>query len=317
MRWFSARRPACVPAVRIAARLFPKPLRAAVFALACLAGAGFSAGERSAARADDGGMMSFLLSGNGGRVRVAAPAARAVAPVVRQSATASRKIAAARSKARAHRLAWSHKHSAKHQLAVGSASALIQKASFEIAPQPEPRPIAQALALKAAAAASRPDDTHLHDRTLRRGDIVATTAGLRVFLGSEQFPYKPRDFASVTTARHIAQRTDLEALDRAMRGVRVLAPPARKRLVKAPVRMVPKAETIRIAQPRSGPAVQTVALAYAPKSDFGSVAPQQAPAVQAIERVVRHIQIAPTQRTGGASLPVMGTAGHPSSRNTE
>ena len=41
-------------------------VRGAIFALACLAGVGLSAGERSSARADDGGMMSFLLNGNGG-----------------------------------------------------------------------------------------------------------------------------------------------------------------------------------------------------------------------------------------------------------
>ena len=285
--------------------------KAAVFALACLAGAGFSAGEHSAARADDGGMMSFLLNGNGGgRARAIAPAFRIMAPAVRERASFARKVAVARAKVRARsaRLALAHKfpkhrHPALAAATPGGRVPLVRTVSLDIAPLAEQKIAAQTLALKTAAAAARPDDVYLQDRTLRRGDIVATAAGLRVFLGAAHFPYKAHDFASVTSARRVAQRSDLEALDRALRGIRRV--PHQKRIAKVATRIklaavAPRGVDTRHVQAKSVPAVQTVAMAYAPRTDIQGLRPVESPATQAIERVIRRIELAPAPRAATA-----------------
>lgn len=305
MRWFSAHRETSEICARGGARV-SRTIKAAIFALSCLAGIGFAAGDRSAARADDGGMMSFLLSGNGGgRARTAVPAYRAEAPAARQREAFVRKVAASRAKvqARKARLAMAHKMKNSHRLAGAQAAgaALIQKAALEL-PEPEPKVTAHSLALKAAAAAARPEDAHLRDRTLRRGDIVATASGLRVFLGAEHFPYRPHDFAPVTSARHVAKRADLVALDRALRGIRVAAAPIQKRIAKKVAHVKPSVEKPRVAATQRAPELQTVALAYAPRLESQKLqAPASAsdnPAARAIERIVRHIEFAPQRRVG-------------------
>lgn len=278
-------------------------LKAALFAVACLAGAGFSVGEHSAARADDGGMMSFLLSGNGnGRLRAAPLAYRFDAPIARHTAPHVRKAVAARGAAhkRNLRLAAAHE-GVKRKLALLSAAAPslspITTASLNIAPIAETKRISQSLALKAASAAARPDDSHLTDKTLRRGDIVATAGGLRVFLGAAHFPFKPRDFESVTSSRHIAQRSEIRALDRTLRGIR--AAPPQKRIMKVAVVSKPAAvasSTRGSAGARPSAPVQIAALAYAPVTGAQSLQRADSPAVPALERVVRHIQIAPAAR---------------------
>lgn len=276
--------------------------RTAIFALACLAGVGFSAGDRFEARADDGGMMSFLLNGNsGGRVRATAPVFRFAAPVARERASFVRKVAQSRAKvqARAARFAKVSRHARHRDIAptlVASRIAprpLVHKASFEPAAPAEQKVTPASLALKAAAAAARPEDAHFRDRTLRRGDIVATTTGLRVFLGAEHFPYRAKDFVSVSTAKHLTQRADLEALDRSLRGVRTVAAAVQKRVARVAKKIEAgaRSSTSRVGKkPILAP--QTVALAYAPRSETG-VAIATSPGVIAIERVVRRVDPPP------------------------
>lgn len=302
MRCFFTHREASdrpVSSIRSGARYF----KAAIFAVACLAGAGLSVGEHSVARADDGGMMSFLLSGNGnGRLRAAPLVYRFDAPLARHAAPHVRKAAAARVTAHKRNLRLAAAHAGvKRKLAPVSATAArlspITTASLNIAPAAEPKGMSQSLALKAASAAARADDTYLTDKTLRRGDIVATAGGLRVFLGAAHFPFKPRDFVSVTSLRHIAQRSDLRALDRTLRGIR--AAPPQKRTMRVAAVSKPVAvtgSTSRSAGARPAAPVQIAALAYAPATAAQSLQRADSPAVQALERVVRHIEIAPAAR---------------------
>ncbi|MCC0004468.1 MAG: hypothetical protein H6872_04765 [Methylobacteriaceae bacterium] len=295
MRWFAAHREASDrSSATIPGR---RPVRAVIFALACLAGLGFSAGERFEARADDGGMMSFLLRGNGsGRARVAVPQFRFDPPAFRQRSPVVRRAARAHHKSRAahHAIAWRRAKHSRHA-AVPARMKDIPKPMTQVALGPvDMKVTAHTLALKAAAAAARPDDPHFRDKTLRRGDIVATTTGLRVFLGAAHFPYRPRDFAPVSTARHVAQRRTLEALDRSLRGVRVVARAAKMHIAKVANRLSARAEaprSVKISVVRRvdvPPASQTVALAYAPRVDT-IVAATPAPAVDAIERIVRRV----------------------------
>ena len=132
MRWFAARRNGpSASAPRSGAFL-----KGALFAMACLAGVGFSAGDRFEARAaDDGGMMSFLLNGNsGGRARVTAPVLRFEAPTIRNRTPTAHRVATARHKARsAHsRQALAHKRlkPTEKLLASGEAKGLIHNASL-------------------------------------------------------------------------------------------------------------------------------------------------------------------------------------------
>lgn len=296
MRWFSAHREAAnsISAPRARRRLF----KSALFAIACLAGVGLSSGERFEARAaDDGGMMSFLLGGNGGgRARAAAPQFRFDPPALGRQAPAARKTALSRHKAKAvrtTRYATVHRHATRsaHAAAAAGVNGAVQKASYQTTLNvAEQNAIARTLVLKAAAAAARPDDAHLNDKTLRRGDIVATAGGLRVFLGSERFPYRSRDFAPISAARHVAQRPVLEALDRSLRGIRLVArSQIQKRVAK--VAAVPKAqgaEAVRRVDARPAPAAQAIALAYAPRTGSSGVE-AAGPAIQAIERAVRRV----------------------------
>ncbi len=58
------------------------------------------------------------------------------------------------------------------------------------------------------------------DKTLRRGDAVMTSQGIRVFAGSSSWPYVPQDFVSLDDAGRLSQDTSkvLAELDRAPRG---------------------------------------------------------------------------------------------------
>jgi hypothetical protein len=58
------------------------------------------------------------------------------------------------------------------------------------------------------------------DKTLRRGDAVMTSKGIRIFAGSNSWPYVPQDFVSLAEADHMSQDTSkvLAQLDRAPRG---------------------------------------------------------------------------------------------------
>ncbi|MFV0282136.1 MAG: hypothetical protein ACK5JM_15435 [Rhodoblastus sp.] len=297
-------------------------VKAALFALACLGGLTFAAGEKFEARAaDDGGMMTFLLGNSGGRARGAAPAIRFDTPNYRAYAPAARQRAHARAKQRATRAAHhaSHRKSrrvaARHRgrhAAVAIAKAQtkqhLQHASIETkAPENHQanasgKVTGQMLALKAAAAAARPHDEHFRDRTLRRNDIVATASGLRVFLGAAHFPYRESDFAPISARRHIAQRATVEALDRTLRGIRVAAldkkhkhvakaKTRKARLHKHASRKLATGRVATLAAVQSTSRARAVS-AYAPTASMTS----NAPALRAIERVVRRVDAPPPQR---------------------
>ncbi len=66
---------------------------------------------------------------------------------------------------------------------------------------------------------SRPEPgkvTIYEDTTLRRGDAVMTTKGIRVFAGSRSFPYRDGDFVALADAGRIDARVQkaLAELDR-------------------------------------------------------------------------------------------------------
>lgn len=325
MRWFAARREPAIAVSASAPHAGRRFLKTALLALACLAGVGLSPGERFEARAaDDGGMMSFLLGGNpGGRARAAALQFRFDPPAFRRLTPAARKIAVVRHKAKAGqatRPAFARHHVKRphHAIAAARAKGLIQKASYETAVNvAEQTTIARTLALKAAAAAVRPDDAHLYDKTLRRGDIVATAVGLRVFRGSGQFPYRARDFAPISAARHVARRPVLEAIDRSLRGVRLVA---RSQIHKRVVKVEDRPRASGAAQVRRvdarPPAPQTVALAYAPRAGSGEIN-VITPAIVAIERVVRRIDVPAATRPLSDRAEVVATPAKTTAKKIE
>lgn len=61
--------------------------------------------------------------------------------------------------------------------------------------------------------------TIYEDKTLRRGDAVMTTAGMRVFAGSNSFPYSESDFVAVSTKEGVSKDVakTLIAMDRVSR----------------------------------------------------------------------------------------------------
>jgi|GEM_PF-7024172 len=63
---------------------------------------------------------------------------------------------------------------------------------------------------------------YYHDRTLRRGDLVVTAKGIRVFRGARQFPYSDGDFVSASRSRDLpsSQLYLLAAMERAMKTAR-------------------------------------------------------------------------------------------------
>jgi hypothetical protein len=68
----------------------------------------------------------------------------------------------------------------------------------------------------------------LHDATLRSGDTIATTEGLRVYQGRAGCPHKPGDFLALADARDVkgARRNSLQAIENAMK-IRVDDEPGR------------------------------------------------------------------------------------------
>ena len=58
------------------------------------------------------------------------------------------------------------------------------------------------------------------DRTLRRGDAVMMAQGIRVFAGSNSWPYTPGDFVGLDDAKHLSRDTTkvLVQLDKLPRG---------------------------------------------------------------------------------------------------
>src|SRR3954453_4621165 len=64
-----------------------------------------------------------------------------------------------------------------------------------------------------------------NDRTLRRGDSVMSTQGLRVFRGSSTFPYHPTDFVDLEQASRfvLGDRKQLRAMQLAFKRIDVTA----------------------------------------------------------------------------------------------
>ncbi len=60
----------------------------------------------------------------------------------------------------------------------------------------------------------------LEDRTLKRGDVVMTANGIRVFAGSASFPYTKANFIELAAAKDLNKDTAkvLAEVDRLPRG---------------------------------------------------------------------------------------------------
>lgn len=67
------------------------------------------------------------------------------------------------------------------------------------------------------AQAHRAPASPLLDRTLRRGDVLMTTHGMKVFGGGASFPYRPSDFARLATSKDVKkdERSRLTAMEQA------------------------------------------------------------------------------------------------------
>jgi hypothetical protein len=79
------------------------------------------------------------------------------------------------------------------------------------------RPTRVALCYAQTPAKSDPETAILHDETLRPGDSLMTTEGVRVFHGDGACPHKAGDFVSLNESRNLshAKRGDLIAIERA------------------------------------------------------------------------------------------------------
>ena len=162
---------------------------------------------------------------------------------------------------------------------------------------------AKRIAEKAAAAAARPVNAYLTDSTLRRGDVVATTKGLRVFVGARHFPYREHDFVALSHAQTFGNKGVLAALDRTLRrapdsGARSAARTASRRAAPAAYIRVADATTRPDARPGAGAPSPSRILAFAPQQS------DTAPAVQALDRIIRKIDltrppVAATRRSDG------------------
>jgi len=75
-------------------------------------------------------------------------------------------------------------------------------------------------------ASSRTEEL-LHDATLRRGDVVMTRQGFRVYVGGGYGPQGPDDFVALSQARGLpkAERAELVAMERAAAGSPARAAP--------------------------------------------------------------------------------------------
>ncbi len=72
-----------------------------------------------------------------------------------------------------------------------------------------------------AQAPTRPGKVSIfEDKTLRRGDAVMTVKGIRIFAGSNSWPYQDSDFVALADARQLDKGLQkiLLAIDRMPRG---------------------------------------------------------------------------------------------------
>ena len=165
-------------------------------------------------RADDGGMMSFLLSeaarGHVSHQAAAAPRAERFAVVEPHG----RRLLARR-KARRTLLA----HLRRHRFMIVAARPAPRE---DAAPDRSAAPQTVERLLPSIA-----DDKLLTDRTLRAGDVIVTKAGVRIFAGADHFPYRDADFLSLTASRRPQQLATLQEIDRTVRGFRPVGAAAR------------------------------------------------------------------------------------------
>ncbi|MCC0003290.1 MAG: hypothetical protein H6871_10195 [Methylobacteriaceae bacterium] len=267
-----------------------------LFALVWLLAASFVGLVASVpARADDGGAHAFLMreaarsthASSVGSFFRSAPrvfSAAAQAPrAVKARNSAVSKAARAKIRRRRHALALARAEAAKRALA--AETKVLEKTEAATA---ETAPTSAKLAHKAAAAAARPADAYLRDETLRRGDIVATRQGLKVFAGAAHFPYVASDFTPVSRARRLGKRAALIALDKTIRRSR----PASTRVVRVASAVTTKPRRVIVGtteratnvasverRRRHGEGHASAAMAYAPGPSLG-------PAQKAIERAV-------------------------------
>jgi len=227
-----------------------------------LLGASVLAPERARAE-DDAGMMTFLLRENArpepARVwRFAAPAAQPRVADFGPGLAYPRKIAA--------RTVKMHPHVKR------AAQAAKAPAVQKLAAAPLPPSRSQLTQRPASTVLHAAERARFKDPTLRRGDIVATSRGLQVFLGGSRFPYAANDFALLSKSRDGGDRSGLAAIDRALRMGGPGQSAHRIKLASAPT---PASE--------ARPAVaKPVPLAYAP-AQVGA----ETPALRAIDRAMR------------------------------
>ena len=230
----------------------------------------------TSAKADDAGMMSFLLSGNAGnassahvRYVVDGPRAYYAPPPTRTAAAASISIRRKSVQARkAAKIRFARRHAIKLARVAPRArvSPVVALKAENFGPAVPPP-----VAIAAKAAAQVAPDVHFRDQTLRAGDIIATAKGLRVFQGAEHFPYRDSDFIALAKAGKKQHNAVLAALDLTIRGRRPVAPIA-----------VRAQKPATLSADRAGGASPSHPLAYAPAA---REAPK-APAVRAIERAI-------------------------------
>ncbi len=216
----------------------------------------------ASALADDAGAHEFVLREARGvaraaiiefspmRVRAPRPA-RTIALTVQSPRRAS--MTHARSMIARHKIAARgvvHAPAPRHVAAFAPPAAVRSQARVAAAPslppasKPEP----------AATAASRYTDS-----SLRKGDIVATEKGLRVFKGASHFPYLEADFVALPKAGRLGR--ELAALDTAIvgrqSGKRPRAEAASGRRPQARQRHAAQVETARLSYAPVENALQT------------------------------------------------------------
>lgn len=165
------------------------PLAVALGGLACLAGFVLVGPLVSRGVADDAGVMSFLLGESARSARSVAPALF-YAPKHRQES--QRPIVhTAMHVPRAHKRPVAVRRPASVFALVAPTSRLRNVRSASISP--------------------------LTDATLRRGDAVMTTKGIRIFQGARHYPFAVGDFRPLAYSGHVGHRGALLAIDRVIR----------------------------------------------------------------------------------------------------
>ncbi len=235
-----------------------------------------------AARADDSGMMAFLLS-EGERARSShKPLVNPFAQLfgaghATAAATPPRRVRTAR----AARIA--RRHVSRIRRPAKTVLAKAREIQAPIADVQAPVDAEPPILVGRAAA-------YLTDETLQPGDVVVTAAGVRVFNGDNAAPHSNRDFLPLSRARRASNHATLEAIDRSIRRERLAVAEA-----EAPNTVlaagVPRPSAVPTDErPQRNPATQ--ALAYAP-----AAAAPEGPAVRAIERAIRNAPGASLRRS--------------------